>query len=211
MKSEKESIEDIKAIRRIMEDSSRFLSLSGLSGVFAGILAIMGALVAWLFILGTVTFRFGDYFGSLTDGAVVAHKWQLLADAGLVLLLSLFFAFYFSIKKAVSDGKSIWNSASRRLLANLFLPLFAGGVLVIALLINNQIHFIIPCFLIFYGLALVNAGKFTMGEVYYLGILEMITGLVAAFVPGWSLLFWIFGFGILHIGYGVVMYRKLGV
>ena len=211
MKSEKESIEDIKAIRRIMEDSSRFLSLSGLSGVFAGILAITGALVAWFFILGTGPFRFGDYFGSMTSGAAITLKWKLLADAGVVLLLSLFFAFCFSIKKAGKDGKSIWNSVSRRLLANLFLPLFAGGVLVIALMINNQIHFIIPCFLVFYGLALVNAGKFTMGEVYYLGIIEMITGLVAAFVPGWSLLFWIFGFGILHIGYGVVMYRKLGV
>jgi len=62
--------------------------------------------------------------------------------------------------------------------------------------------------LIFYGLALVDAGKFTYGEVFYLGILEIITGLVSAFFPSLGLFFWIFGFGVLHVIYGLVMYRK---
>ena len=83
-----------------------------------------------------------------------------------------------------------------------------GGVFIIVLLLQNNIQLIVPCFLIFYGLALVNAGKFTFGEIFYLGILEIITGLVSAFVPGWGLIFWIFGFGILHIIYGLAMYRK---
>ena len=63
-------------------------------------------------------------------------------------------------------------------------------------------------FLIFYGLALLNAGKFTYGEIFYLGILEIITGLIAALLPSQGLIFWIVGFGILHIVYGLVMYRK---
>jgi hypothetical protein len=75
-------------------------------------------------------------------------------------------------------------------------------------MLQNNIQLIVPCFLIFYGLALVNAGKFTFGEIFYLGILQIVTGLVSAFVPGWGLIFWIFGFGVLHIIYGLAMYRK---
>lgn len=208
MKSEIESLEDIKAIRKIMEDSSRFLSLSGHSGVFAGILAIAGALAAWFFILGSEDYRFTQFFGNLTEESVVAHRWLLLADAGAVLLLSLVFAFYFSIRKARRDGKAVWNPVSRRLLLNLFIPLTTGGIFVMAMLIQGYLQLAVPCFLIFYGLALVNAGKFTIGEVLYLGILEIITGLVSVVVPGWDLVFWIFGFGILHILYGLAMYRK---
>ena len=61
MKNESKSIEDIKAIRKIMEESSRFLSLSGLSGVFIGITAITGALFAYLFILDGSIF-YEEYF-----------------------------------------------------------------------------------------------------------------------------------------------------
>ena len=91
---------------------------------------------------------------------------------------------------------------------NLLIPLATGGVFVFVLLLQNNLQLLVPVFLIFYGLALVNAGKFTFGEIFYLGILEIITGLISAFFTGWGLIFWIFGFGILHIIYGLVMYRK---
>ena len=197
MKSDSKSIEDIKAIRKIMEESSRFLSLSGLSGIFAGVTAIVGAVVAYFFILGN---------GNLKE--TLSVRWQLTADALIVLVLSVLFSFYFSMKKAKRDGKNFLTPISKRLLINLLIPLASGGIFVIVLLLQNYIQLIIPCFLIFYGLALVNAGKFTFGEIYYLGILEIITGLVSAFVPGLGLLFWIFGFGILHIIYGLSLYRK---
>jgi hypothetical protein len=118
------------------------------------------------------------------------------------------FSFYFSVKKAKKDGKNFWTPISKRLLINLLIPLVSGGVFVIVLLLQNQIQLIVPCFLIFYGLALVNAGKFTFGEIFYLGILEIIIGLVSAFFPGWGIIFWIIGFGILHIVYGLAMFRK---
>jgi hypothetical protein len=197
MKSDSNSIDDIKAIRKIMEDSSRFLSLSGLSGIFPGLIAIAGALVAYFFILDS---------GNIRETATVI--WPLIADALTVLLLSMLFAFYFSIKKAKKDGKKIMTPISKRLLINLFIPLAAGGIFVVVLLLQNYTQLIIPSFLIFYGLALVNAGKFTFGEIYYLGILEIITGLISAFVSDWGLIFWIFGFGILHIIYGLSVYRK---
>jgi len=208
MKSETKSIEDIKAIRKIMEESSRFLSLSGLSGIFAGVTAIAGALIAYFFILGNGTVHYDEYFRSLPPKETLSLKWQLIADAALVLVLSVLSSLYFSIKKAKKDGKNIWTPVSKRLLINLLIPLVTGGVFVMALLFQNLIQLIVPGFLIFYGLALVNAGKFTFGEVFYLGILEIVTGLVSSFVPGWGLIFWIFGFGFLHIIYGLAMYRK---
>jgi hypothetical protein len=123
-------------------------------------------------------------------------------------VLSVLFSLWFSIKKTKRDGKKFWTPISRRLLINLLIPLTTGGVFIFVLLLQNNIQLIVPCFLIFYGLALVNAGKFTFGEIFYLGLLEIITGLVSAFVPGWGMIFWIFGFGILHIIYGLAMYRK---
>lgn len=208
MGNDTKSIEDIQAIRRIMEESSRFLSLSGLSGVFAGITAIAGALVAYFFILDNGSIHYEDYLSSLSPKETLVLRWQLMSDAAVVLVLSVLFAFLFSVKKAKRDGKVFLTPVSRRLLINLFIPLVAGGIFIIVFLIHNYIHLVVPGFLIFYGLSLVNAGKFTFGEIFYLGILEIITGLVSAFVPGWGLIFWIFGFGILHIIYGLAMYRK---
>ena len=209
MNSENKSIEDIKAIRKIMEESSRFLSLSGISGVFAGVMALAGALIAYFIILDNGSIQYEDYLRLPAQEAQVL-RWQLMADAVLVLLLSVLSALYLSIKKAKKDGKNFLTPISKRLLINLFIPLLTGGVLIVVLLLQNNIQLIVPCFLIFYGLALVNAGKFTFGEIFYLGILEIITGLASAFVPGWGLIFWIFGFGILHIIYGLAMYRKYG-
>jgi len=208
MKSDTKSIEDIKAIRKIMEESSRFLSLSGLSGIFAGVTAIAGALFAYFFILDNGTIHYDEYFRDLSSEETFSLRLQLITDAALVLVLSVLFSLWFSIKKAKRDGKKFWTPISRRLLINLLIPLTTGGVFIFALLLQNNIQLIVPCFLIFYGLALVNAGKFTFGEIFYLGILEIITGLVSAFVPGWGMIFWIFGFGILHIIYGLAMYRK---
>jgi MFS family permease len=193
MKKEPDSIDDLKAIRKIMEESSRFLSLSGLSGVFAGVTAIAGALIA---------------YSLIKHNDSPALRWQLIAVAGGVLIISVLFAIYFSLKKARREGKSFWTPVSRRLLTNLLIPLITGGIFVILLMLQNHIQLIIPCFLIFYGLALVNAGKFTFGEVYYLGIFEIILGLMATVVPGYGLIFWILGFGVLHIIYGLVMFRK---
>jgi len=208
MKNDTKSIEDIQVIRKIMEESSRFLSLSGLSGVFAGITAIAGALFAYIVILRNGSVRYEDYLGVLSAQDALVIRKQLLADAVAVLVISGVFAFYFSVRKARKDGKNFLTPISRRLLVNLFIPLLAGGVLAISLLIQNYIQLIIPCFLIFYGLALVNAGKFTFGEIHWLGVLEVLTGLVCLLLPQWSVFIWAFGFGIIHIGYGLFMHLR---
>ncbi len=186
--------EDLKTIRKIMEDSTKFLSISGISGLFMGLTALAGALVAYLL---SADVRNLDLI-----------MWKLVTDAILVLMMSITIAFYFSLRKAKRAGKSFWTPVSKRLLLNLFIPLVTGGILAVILMVKSEFLYIIPVFLIFYGLALINAGKFTYSEVFYLGILEIITGLVSAIFPSGALFFWIFGFSILHIAYGLFMYRK---
>jgi hypothetical protein len=90
----------------------------------------------------------------------------------------------------------------------MMIPLITGGLFIILLLVQNHVQLIVPGMLIFYGLALVNAGKFTYGEIFYLGLLEIITGLFSTLFPALGIYFWTFGFGFLHIVYGLFMYRK---
>ena len=186
--------EDIKTIKRIMEESSRFLSLSGLSGIFAGILAFLGG--------------FAVHFLRLRTQDISLLKYEVVAVAMIVLILALAGSFYFSIRKARSKGQKIWTPVSRRLLLNLFIPLISGGFFILILYFENHWKLIVPAMLIFYGLSLVSAGKFTYSEVFYLGLAELITGFLAAIFPESFILFWVLGFGFLHIVYGLIMYRK---
>jgi hypothetical protein len=202
------SADELKTIRKIMEESSRFLSLSGLSGVFAGIFAITGALVAWFLILHNGNIHYDEYFRILSETETSVLRWQLIIDALSVLVLSVLFALIFSARKARKAGKNLWTPVTRRLLINFMIPLATGGIFVIILLVQNHIQLIVPGLLIFYGLALLNAGKFTYGEIFYLGLLQIITGLTSAVFPSLGIFFWVIGFGILHIVYGLFMYRK---
>lgn len=204
------SAEEIKAIKKIMEESSRFLSLSGLSGVFAGLFAILGAVAAYYLIPNNGNILCDEYYRSLSEEETIVLRCQLVFDAAAVLFFSVLSSFYFSYKKAKRAGKRFWTPASKKMLINLLIPLTTGGLFILVFLVQNNIQLIIPGFLIFYGLGLINAGKFTYDEIFYLGLLEIITGLISSVFPEFGIFFWIFGFGFLHIIYGVFMYRKYG-
>lgn len=208
MDNKTDYFEDIKVIKKIMEESSRFLSLSGLSGLFSGMIALVGASIAIFFFLDGKVILSEDYFTSISPSEITILKTGLLLDAFLTLLLAVGASIYFSYRKTLRDSTKIWTPVSRRLLINLLVPLFSGGVLIIILYSQNNWQLIIPSMLIFYGLALVNAGKFTYGEIFYLGLIEILTGLLSALFPGYGVIFWAFGFGFLHITYGLIMYRK---
>lgn len=201
-------LDDLKVIRKVMEDSSRFLTLSGLSGIFAGIFALTGATIAYFFILKNGAIHFDEYFKSLTNKEINNLQFKLIADGLVVLFLAIAASLFFSIRKAQKTGVKIWTPVSKRMLINLLIPLVAGAVFILAMFIENHTKMIVPCMLLFYGLALVNAGKFTFSEIFYLGLLEIITGLLSAFFPAFGIYFWAFGFGILHITYGLIMFGK---
>lgn len=208
MEEIKSSSEDLKTIRKIMEESTRFLSLSGFSGIFPGIFAIAGALIAWFLILDKGNAGCSGYTAEFSEKAAFAVKARMALDALAVLFLSVISAFWFSFRRAKQSGNRFWTPVSRRFLISLFIPLITGGFFAMILLFQDHVMLIIPVFLIFYGLALINASKFTYNEIFYLGILEIFTGLICSLFPDRGLIFWIIGFGILHILYGIMMYRK---
>lgn len=204
MNQPKDHLDTLHEIRDLMEKSSRFISLSGLSGVFAGIFALFGAATAFV-ILQSESFFYTDYRAALNHTQVL---WLLVLDAVITLFLSFIVAIIFTVRQARKKGQAIWSKTTQRLTINMMIPLVTGGVFCLAFLYQGYIGIIAPSMLVFYGLALINGSKYTLHDIRYLGICEIILGLIATFFIGYGLLFWAIGFGILHIIYGIVMYRK---
>ena len=195
-------LDDLQEIKKLMNHSSRFLSLSGVSGIMAGIYALAGAGIGY-WLLGKQVYRF-DLHNKSNQVLII----QLISVALIVAFLTLVTAYYLTRKKAVKKGESVWNDTTKIMLFHFVVPMLTGGIFGLILLYHNHYGIIAPITLIFYGLALVNASKYTLDTVKYLGLSEIIIGLIAAIFTGYGLYFWAFGFGILHIIYGIVMYRK---
>jgi hypothetical protein len=206
---EQEPIQQLNEIRNLMERSSRFMSLSGLSGVFAGIIALAGVGIAfWYLDFDHRYFDVNRYFSEMTYLKFSRFRLFISLDALTVLLLALFAAVYLTTRKARRLGLKVWDSTARRMLINLFIPLAAGGIFCLILIYHHLVFLVAPATLIFYGLALLHASKYTLHEVRVLGIAEIILGLLAAFQVSYGLLFWAFGFGVMHIFYGLIMYFR---
>ena len=202
---QKKYIEDLKEIKDIMNRSSRFISLSGLSGISAGIIGLIGAYFAY-----ATVYVHQDYVGFRRVVLTTESTFTLLVIALITITLSLVAGIYFTTKKAKKDNQDLWNLQTKRLLINLSIPLITGGLLCLMLLFKGYIGLVAPLTLIFYGLALVNASKYTLTEIRSLGIVEIFLGLIAVQFIGYGLLFWSIGFGILHIIYGLVMKVRHG-
>jgi hypothetical protein len=196
--------EDLSHIRSMMERSSRFISLSGLSGVFAGISAVIGA-IATFYLLGNHGINYFDNNQKTFSNNLV---FELFFTALLVLFLAITFGIFFTLRKSKKYNLPIWTNATKNMLINLAIPLFVGGVFCMALLFYGSFGFIAPATLLFYGLALINAEKYTLSDIKYLGYCELILGCVSLFYIGMGLVFWVIGFGFLHIIYGLIMYKK---
>ncbi len=205
MKEEKDYIRDIAEIRSMMERTSKFLSLSGWAGIMAGIYALIGAYLAYKL------FYFNP--GEMAYTTMESGNWpftllNIIVLALIVLVLAIGTAVFLSYKKANKRGEKVWNATSRRLVASMAVPLVAGGLLVLVLISKGLIGFIAPFTLVFYGLALYNASKFTYGEVRTLGLIEIGLGLIGTYFIGYGLLFWAIGFGLLHIIYGIYIHYR---
>lgn len=208
MENQSEYIEDLRIIKKVMEESSRFLSLSGLAGFFAGLIALGGAAVAIFVFLDGKFIISDDLFTNYDAQAFNLLKINLSVLATSVLVLAIAVSIYFSWRKSVKEGLRMWTPVSRRLFTNLIIPLVTGGILIAILFSNQEWQLVLPSMLIFYGLALVSAKKFTYNDIFYLGLIEIVCGLLAAALPAYGLIIWSIGFGLLHIAYGLVMYRK---
>ncbi len=204
MKEIPEYEKDLASIRTIMERSVKFISLSGISGVLAGIYAILGAVAAY-FIVHYPISLLNQRVYSINDFETLS---QLTLIAIVVLIASLVTGFWFSSRKAKKYNEKLWNATSKKLFINLSIPLITGGLFILILLYTGHFGVAAPASLVFYGLALIQGSANMFDEIRYLGISEIILGLVSALVPGYGLIFWVIGFGILHIVYGTIMHNK---
>lgn len=204
MKEIREYEKDIASIRTMMERSAKFISLSGLSGVLAGIYALAGAVAAYFIVHYPISpFRYRIY--SIQDPD---NLWKLLFIATAVLFASIATCLWLSQIKAKKHGLTLWNNASKTIVLNISVPLVSGGIFILIMLYSGHFGLAAPGCLLFYGIALIHGSSNTYDEIRYLGYCEIILGLIAALLPGYGLLAWAIGFGVLHIVYGAIMYNK---
>lgn len=202
-------LDDLKEIRSIMDRSTRFISLSGMSGIMAGIYALLGSVAGYFVIKKALVNGYTD-----TLDSILSSPWdrnpsaQILVIAAIVLLMAVITAVFMTKSKAAKHKQNIWNKQSIRLVLHFLAPLTIGGLFTLVLIQYRLIGLVAPAMLIFYGLACMNAAKYTLGTVKYLGLTCAILGLINTQFIGFGLYFWAAGFGLCHIIYGAVMYYK---
>lgn len=202
MSQEKDYIKDITDIRSMMERTTKFLSLSGWAGIMAGIYAVAGAFIAYQ-VLG-----FNPDTMAYESYAITGYITKIILLALVVLALSVITAVYFSKRRAVKRNEKLWNPTSRRLLVNMGVPLVTGGILALIFVYHELTGLLIPVTLLFYGMSLFIAGKYTYEDIKGLGLIQIVFGLVSAYFIEYSLLIWALGFGIAHIFYGIFIHAK---
>ncbi len=199
MKEQKDYLSDIEAIRSMMERSSKFLSLSGWAGILSGLYAITGC----FFLSEYFEFQPEAYNYSATDFRATPS----LIITLLVLIMAITTAFTDSYLKARKKGVNAWNKTSRNMLSAMLIPLVTGALLSCIMIYHDMIGLVIPFTLIFYGISLYIAGYYTYRVIRILGILQIVAGLSSALFIENSLLIWAAGFGVLHILYGIYMFK----
>ncbi len=201
--SNKDYLKDISEIKNLMNKSSRFISLSGLSGILAGIYALIGAAIAYYLV---ITYSSGTLY--------IFHGWVFWACMFVLMMIAILSAvtgIILTTRKAKKTGDKMWDNSSKRLLLNFLIPLAVGGIYCMIILSQGRYGQTGGLMLIFYGLALVSASKYSIGDIQYLGYIQIVLGLIASYYPGYGFWLWAIGFGIMHIIYGTWMHFKYDV
>ena len=211
MNERQQSLEDLQHIKKMMERSSRFISLSGLSGISAGLCALIGALVAKPYVYGQKDPIIDEtaviILAIAKDYRIVFYSY-LFWIAIATFIAAFVTAFFFTYLKSKKEETPIWSNTSMRLMINVSIPIVVGGLFLFRMIQFETFGLIAPGCLIFYGLALVNASKYTLVEIRYLGFIQIALGLISLWFVGYGLYFWAAGFGIMHILYGTYMWNK---
>jgi hypothetical protein len=211
MLEQEQSLKDLQQIKQMMERSSRFISLSGLSGISAGIWALIGAWLAHDYVVGRKDFIINRSIAQEQMDAnnylIIFNTWIFWIAAG-TFVAAFVSAFIFTMIKSRKDGVPLWGKSAFRLFVNVSIPLVAGGIFLFKLLQFGTFGLVAPGCLIFYGLALINAGKYTLGEIRWLGCSQLLLGIINLAFVGYGIYFWAVGFGVMHIVYGAWMWYK---
>jgi len=201
---EKDYLQDFTKSKSNLNTPAKLNLLSGLSGILIGIYAFIGAFVG--------NYLINSYQNNENSIALLPISFFEILLAGvalIILLLSLITAFLLARKKAKNNNEN-YIIEIKRLLKRFIVPFITGGLFSIILYQYNLIGLILPCTLIFYGIACISVSKFRFGNIYYLGITNIIIGLIATQFIEFSLHFWALGFGVTHIIYGLLPNKSDG-
>lgn len=202
MEKHEEQLAAIQEMRDMMDQATRFKSISGLSGILAGIFTFICTYTIYL-VTGISPF----------ESEALDRMWLMSSQALILCFISLLIicigiGFYLAMRNANQSGKSAWDNAAKRLAFSLAIPVFAGGIFSILLTRFGLIAIAAPATLLFYGMGLVSASKYTLDAVRTVGLLFVFLGLLATYFLTYGFLIWTLGFGLLHVIYGFIIYVK---
>ena len=203
MNAKNESLQQLQHIKKMMERSTKFSSLSGFSGMAAGICALAGI---WFVVREIAEWKYSHTGNSGASRDELAA--QLLLTAVATFLAAAISSFLFIYRRCKKLGIPVFGMSARRVIINMAIPLLAGSLFIFRLATSGAYELIPPACLIFYGLSLINASKYTLNEVRYLGFTELLIGIINLWILGYGLIFWGIGFGLIHIVYGVIIWWK---
>ncbi len=197
--SGKDYLKDISEIKSMMDKSSRFSSLSGVSGIVTGIYALIGSLIAYQYVTNN----------SIQISTIDSYDFILLfVDLALIILLSLITSFVITRRKVKKEGISSWNVLTKKMLYNFSILLIPSALYVLILILKHDFVGAGSLMLFFYGASLINASHNTFKEIKTLGLIEMVLGILIILYPEFTFWLWLIGAGIVHIIFGIYMYFK---
>lgn len=203
-----EQLEALRDIRNMMQRSKKFDHISGKAGILVGSLAlVIVAITYWLLDVSPLTPHYYNYLYT-ESGKHNNHWWQLMGLYSVLLLVASWIGYQFAIKNAVQNGSDSFATPLRQLLNSMLYPLLSGGAVCLVLLYHQQEAWLAPLSLIFYGLAMVQAGQHSFPSLIYFGLALIVTGLISALFLPYALIGWAFGFGLLHIIFGSYIYYR---
>lgn len=203
MNAQHEPLQELQHIKKMMERSTKFSSLSGFSGIAAGICALTGI---WFAVQAIAAWRHGTAGNTPASREDLITRLMFIAIA--TFMAALICSFVFIYVRCRKLGISVFGMSARRVMTSVAIPLFLGSLFIFRLVTSEVYILIPPACLIFYGLALVNASKYTLPEVRYLGFTELFIGIINLWILGYGLIFWGLGFGLIHIIYGIIFWLK---
>jgi len=204
-----QELEQLREIKSMMEKSSRFISLSGWSGVAAGTCALIGAVLAYPYVDLTEreTIR-GIYRRQGYESIMDYFFHPLTYIAIFTFIAAAISAFIFTYIKSQRQKINIWGKMTRKVAFHFLVPFITGSLFILYLTLRKDFIYVAPLSLIVYGISLFSVYKFTIHETLYLALALIVLGLSNLLFSGYSYIFWITGFGFCHIVYGVYMWYK---
>jgi hypothetical protein len=186
---DRHAAENLRFIRDTMARAGGFTAVPGRGGALMGLTALATAALA----------------GPPSDRPAWLGLW--LADAVLALAIGTAAI----VLKARRSGVPLQGAAARRFALAFAPPMAAGAVLTMVLVENGLATRLPGCWLLLYGAAVSSGGAFSVRPVPVMGACFMALGALAFALPAaWGHLFMAAGFGLLQVGFGLVIARRYG-